>query len=515
MSPIKSPSRIIDDFLEHQYYQGHHERVAQCAKDICEEKLRGAKIQAIYSSRGKDKDSLREKLEKRNAILEERGCGYKNASEIRSNVRDLAGVRIALYFPNQMDVVAGCIEKIFDVINWTDHPKSAAKNEQNETEDVDTWRPKFAGYKAKHAWVQFKKEDVRNHKKLEGLQKDLRDHDVVEIQIVTVLLHAWAEVEHDIAYKSIFKDAMQEERTILECLNGLVLSSELLLEQLYRLWTARNESAKEHFEYKYQLVEFMSKRIGNSCLPETVDKSDLDMLRRFLKTIEKDTPEALGLVLDELGFQEDADPKVTRDLNPVLNEIIERYPGFQPRSHMRIPFCITAYMLSNISEVDEFVAQHNLTTESQEPAQSACSRCKILLSSVLWLQELLPRPGLHEAFGEAGLEKEGMKNLDWLLHGARRIDILSGREPDEMERTTLDCLWTWFAKQPKDSVFLFVFGLARMGVLKDLSPDDLDQLSPVSSVQSNSDDESNADDEVTDSERSGQSFFEGFPRPFQ
>ena len=46
----------------------------------------------------------------------------------------------------------------------------------------------------------------------------------IEIQVASVLMHAWSEVEHDLVYKPLQGTLSDEELAILDELNGLVLA---------------------------------------------------------------------------------------------------------------------------------------------------------------------------------------------------------------------------------------------------------------------------------------------------
>ena len=54
----------------------------------------------------------------------------------------------------------------------------------------------------------------------------------VEVQVASVLMHAWSEVEHDLIYKPLEGELSHYDVTHM--LNGLVASGEIALEQLQR-----------------------------------------------------------------------------------------------------------------------------------------------------------------------------------------------------------------------------------------------------------------------------------------
>lgn len=83
-----------------------------------------------------------------------------------------------------------------------------------------------------------------------------------EIQVASVLMHAWSEVEHDLVYKPLSGNLSNEELSILDELNGLVLAGEIALERL-------NEAAKSRiktenaFNNQYELASFLYTKYQN------------------------------------------------------------------------------------------------------------------------------------------------------------------------------------------------------------------------------------------------------------
>ncbi len=128
-------------------------------------------------ARGKEVTSLKLKLEERGLLASER---------IESEIKDLAGVRLIFYTNTDVDrfLGSGLIPDIFDV-DWKEtrihHP----------TDDNDQQR-----YQAIHYTVSLSEKHtaLSEYKKF----KEMR----CEIQIQTVLNHAWAETHHDMIYKA-------------------------------------------------------------------------------------------------------------------------------------------------------------------------------------------------------------------------------------------------------------------------------------------------------------------------
>jgi putative GTP pyrophosphokinase len=105
---------------------------------------------------------------------------YKNPM---LDITDLAGVRVITFFPRTVDEISQLIQEEFEVIERVDHTASAE-------------RERRLGYLSVHYLVQLgsNRNKLSEYKKFVGL--------TAEIQVRTVLQHAWAEIEHDIRYKS-------------------------------------------------------------------------------------------------------------------------------------------------------------------------------------------------------------------------------------------------------------------------------------------------------------------------
>ena len=122
------------------------------------------------NSRIKSKDSLSNKLLRKQ--------GYRSLRDIT----DTVGCRIISYFEDDVDKIAGIIEKEFAV---------------DKENSVDKRRVEYDrfGYQSLHYVVSLNKRRTRLTENKHF--KDLK----FEIQIRSILQHSWAEIEHDIGYK--------------------------------------------------------------------------------------------------------------------------------------------------------------------------------------------------------------------------------------------------------------------------------------------------------------------------
>lgn len=101
-----------------------------------------------------------------------------------TDVTDLSGVRVITFFLRTLDAVGQIIQSEFDVIEKSDKADELIREE------------KF-GYRSIHYLVRLK--DNRTSLLEYGRFKGM----ITEVQVRTILQHAWAEIEHDIQYESV------------------------------------------------------------------------------------------------------------------------------------------------------------------------------------------------------------------------------------------------------------------------------------------------------------------------
>lgn len=145
------------------------------------------------TSREKDPDELREKISREG----------EDPDALYNGITDLAGVRIIAYFPSDVDKIAPLIEKEFNL----DSKHSMDKRLSSD--------PAIFGYASVHFVAEFKPEMLKLP------EYAFFDKMKCEIQVRTILQHAWAEIEHDIVYKSPGEIPFRVRRRFA-CLAGLL-----------------------------------------------------------------------------------------------------------------------------------------------------------------------------------------------------------------------------------------------------------------------------------------------------
>lgn len=210
------------------------------------------------SYRIKESDSFIGKIERKNYL--------KPFEEIE----DICGVRIICYYQSDVEKIKNVIFKELDVID-----------DENKEENLEF--DQF-GYRSMHFIVKIKKNwlNTPNYRGLENLK--------AELQIRTILMHAWAEIEHKLAYKS--KSQIPKE----------------FRRKLSRI-SAKLEESDEQFEDIKNLIEQ-----NKTALIESANESE-----KFDSSVEFNL-DNLQAFLDYAFPDRDKDIKLTRGL---FEEMIE------------------------------------------------------------------------------------------------------------------------------------------------------------------------------------------------
>lgn len=170
---------------------------------------------------------------------------YTNADQIE----DLCGIRIICYYPSDIGKIASVLKKEFSV--------------QQEEDTALRLAPHQFGYRSTHFILQIKSSWLEAPQYREF--KDIR----FEVQVRTILMHAWAEIQHKLAYKSNDQVPDQFQR------------------KLYRL-SAKFEEADEQFEEIRSQLDAYRKEVGAEVSKNSPSLQkhglNLDTLQVFLDT---------------------------------------------------------------------------------------------------------------------------------------------------------------------------------------------------------------------------------------
>lgn len=167
-------ARLVEKYLRE--YDRFHKMAALVAQRLSSE-LFSAAIPHVPTFRAKSPESLQSKLARKSADLD-----YQELErEFSPSIRDLAGVRVLLYRPQDAGPTCDIISQLFLV------------------PDGERFSRDYPGprYHASHRIVSLGEEELSAEDQYSNLRGVL-----CEVQVVTLVDHIWNELEHDILYKT-------------------------------------------------------------------------------------------------------------------------------------------------------------------------------------------------------------------------------------------------------------------------------------------------------------------------
>ncbi len=304
---------LINQFVEnYKKKRSFYETSCKIAAEHIEAALQSAGIRAIVSFRSKAPGRLKNKVIRRNANRE---VPYKNMKEIYEDIVDLAGVRISLYFPGDRVKTDKLVNEIFNVIETKHFPdESKAPN----------YEKRFSGYWANHYRVMMKEEQLDKKVKKYGAVR-------IEVQVASVLMHAWSEVEHDLIYKPIHGSLSEEELAIIDELNGLVLTGEIALERLQNAGNQRILSKNAEFSSQYDLASFLYDYLSKNFNSEDVEMrmGNVELLYRLISSLNLNGVKKIEPVLKVVKFEKDRRNISQQIIDQIITGSQKRYEVYQ------------------------------------------------------------------------------------------------------------------------------------------------------------------------------------------
>jgi ppGpp synthetase/RelA/SpoT-type nucleotidyltranferase len=288
---------FIDDFLAH--YQREYDfylAVARLCQQQCETMLAQKGIRAIVTSRAKKYERLEQKVRQRAfKKKDDNKDRYACITDIYDDIVDLAGVRIALYFPGNVTEVDELIKSEFTLKEEPiTYPKDDPENLMMKNQLP--YDKRFTGYGATHYRVFLKKENIVDQRYSKSC---------IEIQVASVLMHAWAEVEHDLLYKPLSGELSIGEHAILDEINGLVLTGEIALERLQNAQEVRLGKDGTQFIDQYELAIFLHNHFRTRVQNPNMIIGRADVLFLFLQSKGLNYPEKLREYTEKLNITDE------------------------------------------------------------------------------------------------------------------------------------------------------------------------------------------------------------------
>jgi ppGpp synthetase/RelA/SpoT-type nucleotidyltranferase len=172
---------------------------------------------------------------------------FQSVEEMFAAMHDLAGIRVSIYFPTDVQKVVDFLREHFHIVEGPSQKGGLTRDMQKVRRLVERQRQMhsaadeeepakapagpgtdllFPGYRATHVVICHRSLDFDQH---------ARGEDVVniEVQIGSIIMHAWSDIEHDILYKpSETGEPSADVVRMLDLINGIVMTGEVALQQL-------------------------------------------------------------------------------------------------------------------------------------------------------------------------------------------------------------------------------------------------------------------------------------------
>lgn len=154
----------------------------------------------VVESRTKSIESLIEKIERK---------GIKN---VQDEITDVSGVRIILYYQDDVDRITDLIKENFKI------------DEKNSINKGDLYDSNEFGYLSTHYIVSLdnKRNKLPEWKSFDKLK--------AEIQVRTVLQHSWASISHELTYKKGYEIPRELQRRLFRLAGLFELADEQFLQ---------------------------------------------------------------------------------------------------------------------------------------------------------------------------------------------------------------------------------------------------------------------------------------------
>ncbi|TGO61212.1 hypothetical protein BCON_0029g00550 [Botryotinia convoluta] len=283
------------------------------------------------------RQSLRDEVEKRRwswlewcRILGQEQCEqdigpFKSPRENLDDLYDFSGLRISLYFPGDVERVVNLLSNRLQVISkWRKDQNSDIAQKLEKCIEVlnepgatgkaeDLVKGEFPGYRATHLIVKLAPEGTPPSRI--SAWREIK----VELQIGTLIMYVWSEIEHDMLYKPLASQDQRishEEEQVLDIINGIVMTGEGALRQLETCMERRRDQRtkdKSAFAISHHELGVWIEKYCAECAKPLVshDWNRLPELHEILKTTGDHQHSKVESIVDEV-FQ-DQDREVRRD----------------------------------------------------------------------------------------------------------------------------------------------------------------------------------------------------------
>lgn len=416
---------IITRFVNH-YDVNHSTKLAATVACLCQQALLEEGVMHTVTSRGKEPESLRKKLEQRQP---KRAHPYRTNQEIEDDIIDFAGVRIIIDHWADRGTVKNAIHKIFG-------GKADADYHVEERSHDAT-----LGYRADHYLVYLKSSNLPGH------GDEAPERELVEIQVQSTLLAQWAESDHDSQYKpnqtpsDVQIIGLKAARRLVDVLedNYPYVEEDMVFEAVQRkpLFTTSGVGCggpRSWIEYHVEEGTGNKNRESFNALNGYIRA---DSLHKFLQDTIGNT--------SEVGYSANA------------NEY----------GAIRLDLAIYIMDCGLLKNSDTNVPELLYRTCQREHL----NKIQVITSTNIWMNGLfLPTRGWHRLFMSHEDRSVLQKDFSWLARTTRQKYLEDEGEYllSEDKIGNLNTLWGWFESQCERPI-KSVFTISRQGVIQYMS----------------------------------------------
>lgn len=207
--------------------------------------------------------------------------GKKKKSPV---ITDILGIRIICPFLAEVDLISKMLQELFII-------------EEHEVKGADLPYHHF-GYESVHFLVAIPK----SYHFTEFKDNRFLDNPVCEIQVRTILQEAWAEVEHELVYKSDFSPLDEPLKRKLAALNANLTLSDIMFQEIRDYQREFHSALKQRRKEFYRCISQDSEPEGKILSP--VDMAEIQSESFSLETV--DTLLLRGLLAHNRGGYNEA-----------------------------------------------------------------------------------------------------------------------------------------------------------------------------------------------------------------
>ena len=240
--------------------------VEQDLKRIISDRLEQCGLYFRVFSRIKTATSMARKFE-----LKEYGDDRK--------LQDLVGVRVNLYFDDDVDICKNIMEHTFDAIEWSTSERSEEEFKPTKLNGVFRLPEYLKAEISSDTW-------------------DMYIDDTFEIQIKTMFFEGWHEIEHDMRYKG--EELWKDYQGFSRYFNSILATLELCDKSMVRLFEDLGHDLYKTGRWSDMIKSHFRLKLGEASLYPEVEQllnEDLDRVDNLAKRIYK-TPKTV--LVDQL-----------------------------------------------------------------------------------------------------------------------------------------------------------------------------------------------------------------------